>query len=130
MDIQALLSTPKTPREIPDSQDVPTRPSQATTESWDSQNGPRSVSPSPFQAPTTPTTPSQSQGSKTYAPALTRSDRIRIKTALDSTSLRHRSKRNTGSHYGKYKGHSIRESPHSIKRREESHYSLHLLVIS
>ena len=59
--------------------------SQLSTQSWDSQNGPRpspsltlSPSPSPSPSPPLPHTPTKSN-----APLTTRSDRIRIKTALD-----------------------------------------------
>jgi len=44
MDPQAVLSTPTIPRrhtEIPNTPDIPTPLSRATTQSWDSQNGPR-----------------------------------------------------------------------------------------
>ena len=84
MDIQSLLCTPKTPRieyiyEVPDSQasndslspspsHSPVSLSQASTQSWDSQNGPR---------------PPQTPIRRVYAPLTTRSDRIRIKTALE-----------------------------------------------
>ena len=83
MDIQALLSTPKTPRilEIPDSQDIPTRSSRASTQSWDSRMGPRpseSCSPNPDSQVNAVQTPQRQ-----YAPRMTRSDRIRVKTALD-----------------------------------------------
>ncbi|PMD17148.1 hypothetical protein NA56DRAFT_708028 [Hyaloscypha hepaticicola] len=126
MDIQQLLNTPprRLPSEIPetpapipfsqlttqswDSQNGPRPPipfSQLTTQSWDSQNGPRPLT--PFSQLTTQSwdsrngprpsresllvpvnsqnnlsqTPSRKKGP--YDPTLTRSDRIRIKTALD-----------------------------------------------
>jgi hypothetical protein len=82
IDIQALLCTPKTPRirEIPNTPDIPTRSSRASTQSWDSRMGPRpSESPDPnvdtIQSPRTP--------QRRYALRMTRSDRIRVKTALD-----------------------------------------------
>jgi hypothetical protein len=106
MDIQQLLNTPprRLPSEIPETPaPVPTPFSQLTTQSWDSQNGPRP--PTPFSQLTTQSwdsrngpRPSESlitlassqnnlpQTPRTkgpYAPTLTRSDRIRIKTALD-----------------------------------------------
>jgi hypothetical protein len=87
MDINTLLVTPKTPRitEIPDSQDIPTRSSRATTQSWDSRAGPRPVnseSPEPyFERLQTPQTPTETR--RHYAPTTTRTDRIRIKTALE-----------------------------------------------
>jgi len=85
MDIQSLLCTLKTPRieyvyEVPDSQasesdtdslspsPSPVPLSQASTQSWDSQNGVR-----PPQTPTR----------RVYASLTSRTDRIRIKTALE-----------------------------------------------
>jgi hypothetical protein len=78
MDIHRLLNTPRThlPSEIPETPPPPPPPlplSQLSTQSWDSQNGPR-----PTQSPSPPRTPT-----KGNAPATTRSDRIRIKTTLD-----------------------------------------------
>jgi len=108
MDIQQLLNTPprRLPSEIPEiPAPIPTPFSQLTTQSWDSQNGPRP--PTPFSQLTTQSwdsrngprpasesliTPVSSQNNLLqtprrtkgpYAPTLTRSDRIRIKTALD-----------------------------------------------
>jgi hypothetical protein len=92
MDIQRLLNTPprrRLPSEIPETPPPPPPPlpiplSQLSTQSWDSQNGPRppcelsftsQSSSSQLSLPQTP--------QKTYAPHTTRSDRIRIKTALD-----------------------------------------------
>ena len=86
MDIQALLSTPKTPRicEIPDSQDIPTRSSRASTQSWDSRMGPRpSESLSLTLDSLINTTQSPQTPQRRYSSPLTRSDRIRVKTALD-----------------------------------------------
>jgi hypothetical protein len=101
MDIHRLLNTPprrrlpseilETPPPAPiplsqlstqswDSQNGPRPPtpfSQLTTQSWDSQNGPR-PSPSPLPSPSPPRTPKNPRAAE-----LTRSDRIRIKTALD-----------------------------------------------
>jgi hypothetical protein len=70
MDLQRLLNTPPRrhlPSKIPETPPPPLPLSQLSTQSWDSQNGPR-----PPQTP-----------QKEYAPPTTRSDRIRIKTALD-----------------------------------------------
>ena len=44
MDLQQILNTPTRPArlpEIPNTPDIPTPPSRASTQSWDSQNGPR-----------------------------------------------------------------------------------------
>lgn len=86
MDIQALLCTPKTPRskEIPNTPDIPTRSSRASTQSWDSRIGPRPVyesssSDSYFNRLETPQIPII----RNYQPTCTRNDRIRIKTALE-----------------------------------------------
>lgn len=87
MDIQDLLCTPKTPTrliyEVPDSQasddalsPSPVPASQATTRTWDSQNGPRRES--QISTQDVPQTPK-----RVYAPLTTRTDRIRIKTALE-----------------------------------------------
>ncbi len=75
---QSDLNTPsrrRQPSEIP--------LSQLSTQSWDSQNGPRPSSESLLALESSqnnlPQTPQKTQ----YAPTLTRTDRIRIKTAFD-----------------------------------------------
>jgi hypothetical protein len=87
MDVRRLLNTPprrRLPSEIPETPPPPLPLSQLSTQSWDSQNGPRP----PCESSTAlissqnnlslPQTPQ-----KQRAPPTTRSDRIRIKTALD-----------------------------------------------
>ena len=77
MDIASLLSP-----EIPDSQE--TRSSQASTQSWDSADGPRPLLLSESSAISMDSNnPLPQTPRKQYALPTTRSDRIRIKTALD-----------------------------------------------
>ena len=105
MDVRRLLNTPlrvrRLPSEIPETPPPPIPLSQLSTQSWDSQNGPRPLSqlstqswdsqngPKPSREPSFISTSSQSDLLQTpkkkgpYAPTLTRSDRIRIKTAFD-----------------------------------------------
>jgi hypothetical protein len=86
-----ILETPPPPPLIPlsqlstqswDSQNSPRPLLQLSTQSWDSQNGPRPPCELSFTSQSSqislPQTPQ-----KKYAPHTTRSDRIRIKTALD-----------------------------------------------
>jgi len=87
MDLQRLLNTPprrRLPSEIPETPPPPLPLSQLSTQSWDSQNGPRppreSSVPGSSQSNLLQTPKKQKQE---YAPTLTRTDRIRIKTALD-----------------------------------------------
>jgi hypothetical protein len=105
MDIRQLLNTPphtrRLPSEIPETPQLPIPLSQLSTQSWDSQNGPRPLSqlstqswdsrngPRPSHESSFASIGSQSDLPQTpkkkgpYAPTLTRSDRLRIKTALD-----------------------------------------------
>jgi hypothetical protein len=105
MDIQALLSTPKTPRitDCLDNWDVSAADSQASTQSWDSQIGLRPSSPIPSSQASTQSWDSRMGPRPSESPSpspdfdldatqttrqpnnlpLTRSDRIRVKTALD-----------------------------------------------
>jgi hypothetical protein len=91
MDIRRLLNSPprtRLPSEIPetpqDLQESLVPASQASTQSWDSQNGPRpawlneSPTPSFDSFNNDPQTPKRQYNLRT-----TRSDRIRIRTALD-----------------------------------------------
>jgi len=88
MDISRLLNTPprrRFPSEILETPQLSTQSlplSQLLTQSWDSQNGPRPSRESSLASESSqsnlPQTPKRE-----YAPTLTRSDRIRIKTAFD-----------------------------------------------
>jgi hypothetical protein len=91
MNVQRLLNTPprrRLPSEIletpPPQPSLPLPLSQLSTQSWDSQNGPR-----PPCEPSTALISSQNNLSlpqtpqKQHVPPTTRSDRIRIKIALD-----------------------------------------------
>ncbi|PMD60554.1 uncharacterized protein K444DRAFT_528483, partial [Hyaloscypha bicolor E] len=66
-----------------DSQNGPRPLSQLSTQSWDSQNGPRPLRESSFISASSQSDLPQTPKKGPYAPTLTRTDRIRIKTAFD-----------------------------------------------
>jgi hypothetical protein len=88
-----ILETPPPPPPIPlsqlstqlwDSQNGPRPLSQLSTQSWDSQNGPRPpLCESSFTSASSQSDLPQTPKKGPYAPTLTRTDRIRIKTAFD-----------------------------------------------
>ena len=89
MDISRLLNTPprrRLPSEIPETPLPPPPPiplSQLSTQSWDSRNGPRPSRESSFTSGSSQMIPLPQTPQKQYTRPTTRSDRIRIKTALD-----------------------------------------------
>jgi hypothetical protein len=90
MDVRRLLNTPprrRLPSEILETPPLPpTLPlplSQLSTQSWDSQNGPRPSRESSIALISPQIDLPQTPQKREYAPTLTRSDRIQIKTAFD-----------------------------------------------
>jgi hypothetical protein len=89
MDVRRLLNTPlrrRLPSEILETPSPPIPLSQLSTQSWDSQNGPRPSRES-FTSKSSQSDLLQTPIKQQYAPTLTRTDRIRIKTAFDFNIL-------------------------------------------
>jgi hypothetical protein len=133
MDVRRLLNTPprrRLPSKILEAPPLPLPLSQLSTHSWNSQNEPRPSRESSFTSGRSqsnlPRTPKKQQ----YAPTLTRTDRIRIKTAFDFNISPEEIRKKYGNTISQIQGaKTLQLTPQVHRRGRKPKKLLHLRVI-